>query len=195
VTFEPYKLDEIRGALKVSDVVGRRFQLRKQGSEFVVTDNPSFTVSDSKGFYHDFGNGGANKPGDIFDFLVEFEGYTFVDAVKELAGQAGISLPDSDGRSSSSAPRSQNASSSRARSDRGDEGGSPAAGGDRSDGGVRGDAKGKKEVVATWDYLTPDNKLLYQVVRMGRGASTARAKSGRRLCSAGRTARAHGSWG
>ena len=69
MAFDEKDLHDIRSRIKVSDVVGRKFKLRKQGSEFVVADNPSFTVSDSKGIWKDFGNGGSEKAGDIFDFL------------------------------------------------------------------------------------------------------------------------------
>jgi DNA primase len=96
--FPPDFLDQIRARLPVSDVVGRRVKLRKQGREwaglspFNKEKSPSFFVNDQKGFYHDFSSG---KHGDIFDFVAETEGLTFPEAVERLAGMAGLMLPQS----------------------------------------------------------------------------------------------------
>src|SRR5437764_1799603 len=89
-------LDELRARLPVSDVVGRRVKLKKRGREWVGLSpfnqekTPSFTVNDQKGFYHDFSSG---KHGNIFDFVIETEGVSFVEAVERLASQAGLPLP------------------------------------------------------------------------------------------------------
>ena len=94
--FPPELLDEIRARLPVSEVVGRRVKLRKQGREwaglspFNAEKTPSFFVNDQKGFYHDFSSG---KHGDIFAFLIETEGLSFPDAVERLAGMAGVPMP------------------------------------------------------------------------------------------------------
>jgi DNA primase len=94
--FPPQFLDELRARLPVSDVVGRRVKLRKAGREwkglspFNKEKTPSFTVSDEKGFYHDFSSG---KHGSIFDFVMEAEGVSFPEAVERLAEMAGIPLP------------------------------------------------------------------------------------------------------
>jgi len=94
--FTPQFLDELRARLTVSEVVGRRVKLRKQGREFIGLSpfnkekTPSFTVNDSKGFYHDFSSG---KHGDIFGFVMETEGVTFPEAVERLAQLAGVPLP------------------------------------------------------------------------------------------------------
>ncbi|MGH6671187.1 MAG: DNA primase [Xanthobacteraceae bacterium] len=94
--FSPQFLDELRARLPVSDVVGRRVKLRKAGREwkglspFNKEKTPSFTVSDEKGFYHDFSSG---KHGSIFDFVMETEGVTFPEAVERLAEMAGVALP------------------------------------------------------------------------------------------------------
>ena len=47
----------------------------------------SFTVSDDKNFYHCFGCG---KSGDVFNYLMETENLSFIEALKKLAEQAGI---------------------------------------------------------------------------------------------------------
>ena len=51
---------------------------------------PSFTVNDEKGFYHCFGCGAH---GDAIRFLTDHRGLPFMDAVKELAGKAGMDVP------------------------------------------------------------------------------------------------------
>src|SRR5664279_1642534 len=90
--FTPQFLDELRARLPVSEVVGRRVKLRKQGREFIGLSpfnkekSPSFTVNDQKGFFHDFSSG---KHGDIFGFVMETEGVAFPEAVERLAQLAG----------------------------------------------------------------------------------------------------------
>src|SRR5450432_498802 len=94
--FSPAFLDEIRARLPVSEVVGQRVKLKKQGREwaglspFNAEKTPSFFVNDQKGFYHDFS---SDKHGDAFDFLMETEGLSFPEAVERLAGMAGLPMP------------------------------------------------------------------------------------------------------
>ena len=94
--FPPAFLDEIRARLPVSEVVGRRVKLRKQGREwaglspFTAEKTPSFFVNDQKGFFHDFSSG---KHGDIFTFVSETEGLSFPETVERLAGMAGVPMP------------------------------------------------------------------------------------------------------
>ena len=94
--FTPQFLDELRARLPVSEVVGKRVKLRKQGREFIGLSpfnkekSPSFTVNDQKGFFHDFSSG---KHGDIFGFVMETEGVGFPEAVERLAQLAGVPLP------------------------------------------------------------------------------------------------------
>ncbi len=94
--FPPSFLDEIRQRLPVSEVVGKRVKLKKQGREwrglspFNAEKTPSFYVNDQKGFYHCFSSG---KHGDQFRFLMETEGVSFPEAVERLAGEAGLALP------------------------------------------------------------------------------------------------------
>jgi DNA primase len=97
----PAFIQELLARVDIVDVVGRQVKLKKGGSNwsglcpFHAEKTPSFTVSPAKQFYHCFGCG-AN--GDAIRFLVENDGMTFVDAVKELAGQVGLVVPD-DGSS------------------------------------------------------------------------------------------------
>ncbi|TCK28811.1 DNA primase [Ancylobacter aquaticus] len=94
--YPPSFLDEIRTRLPVSEVVGKRVQLKKQGREwrglspFNPEKTPSFYVNDQKGFYHCFSSG---KHGDQFDFLMEVEGLPFPEAVERLASMAGVPMP------------------------------------------------------------------------------------------------------
>jgi DNA primase len=99
--YAPALLDEIRARLPVSDVVGKRVRLKRQGREFAGLSpfnpekTPSFFVNDQKGFYHCFSSG---KHGDIFKFLMETEGLNFAEAVERLASDAGVALPKADYR-------------------------------------------------------------------------------------------------
>ena len=94
--FTPQFLDELRARLSVSEVVGRRVQLKKSGSEwrglspFNKERTPSFFVNDQKSMWFDFS---AGKNGNIFDFLMLTEGLSFPEAVERLAGEAGVPLP------------------------------------------------------------------------------------------------------
>ena len=89
-------LEEIRARLPVSEVVGKRVQLKKAGREwrglspFNKEKTPSFFVNDQKLMWFDFSSG---KNGSIFDFLMMTEGLTFPEAVERLAAQAGLRMP------------------------------------------------------------------------------------------------------
>jgi DNA primase len=91
-------LDTLRSRLSLTEIVGRKVKLTRKGREFTGLcpfhheKTPSFTVNDEKEFYHCFGCGAH---GDAVTFLVEAQKYTFIEAVKELAEQAGLSLPQS----------------------------------------------------------------------------------------------------
>ena len=92
--YPPALLDEIRARLPVSQVVGRRVQLKRAGREFKGLSpfksekTPSFHVNRDKGFFHCFGCGVG---GDVFKFLELQEKMGFVDAVKQIKAM-GISL-------------------------------------------------------------------------------------------------------
>ena len=96
----PAFIQELLGRVDIVDVVGRQVQLKKSGINFSglcpfhAEKSPSFTVTPTKQFYHCFGCG-AN--GDAIRFLVEQNGMTFIDAVKDLAQQVGLTVPDDPG--------------------------------------------------------------------------------------------------
>jgi len=94
--FDNSFLDEIRARLPVSQVVGGRVKLKRNGREYTGLSpfkdekTPSFTVNDMKAFYHCFATG---EHGDIFTFLMKTEGISFPEAVERLAGEAGLQMP------------------------------------------------------------------------------------------------------
>ena len=90
-------VDEIRAASDLVDVIGERVSLKKQGRRFLglcpfhSEKSPSFSVNGDEGFYYCFG---CKQTGDVFTFVQETEGVGFLDAVRLLAGRAGILLPE-----------------------------------------------------------------------------------------------------
>jgi DNA primase len=92
-------IDEIKARIRPSDLIGRSVQLKRQGREFVGLSpfkkerTPSFFVNDDKRFYHCFASG---KHGDVFTWLEEMEGLSFMEAAERLAGEAGLRLPEPD---------------------------------------------------------------------------------------------------
>jgi DNA primase len=99
--FDERFLDEIKGRLRPSDVIGRTVKLRRQGREYVGLSpftkekTPSFYVNDDKGQFFDFSSG---KTGDLITFLQETERLSFPEAVERLAAEAGLALPAVDPR-------------------------------------------------------------------------------------------------
>jgi DNA primase len=108
VTLSPAFLDELRARTLLSGVIAPSVKLLKAGREwkaccpFHQEKTPSFTVNDDKGFYHCFGCGAH---GDAIRFLTDSRGLPFMDAVKELAGKAGMEVPAPDPQSRERAER------------------------------------------------------------------------------------------
>src|SRR5438105_4536079 len=92
-------IQELLARADVVDIVGRYVQLKKGGANFLGLcpfhgeKSPSFTVSPSKQFYHCFG---CSKNGNAIGFLMDYAGMNFVEAVKDLAGQYGMQVPEDD---------------------------------------------------------------------------------------------------
>ena len=92
-------LQELLSRADIVDIVGRHVQLKKGGANFSglcpfhTEKSPSFTVSPSKQFYHCFGCG---KNGNAIGFLIEHLGMSFPEAVKDLAQQYGLQVPEED---------------------------------------------------------------------------------------------------
>jgi DNA primase len=99
MTLTPQWLDELRARISLSGVISRTTRLTKAGHEFKACcpfhneKSPSFTVNDSKGFYHCFGCGAH---GDAIRWMTDQRGLSFMDAVKELAAEAGMEVPAPD---------------------------------------------------------------------------------------------------
>jgi DNA primase len=97
----PQWLDELRSRVTLSGVISRTTRLQKAGHEFKACcpfhneKTPSFTVNDQKGFYHCFGCGAH---GDVIRWMTDQRGLSFMDAVKELASEAGMEVPAPDPR-------------------------------------------------------------------------------------------------
>lgn len=90
-------IEEVRSRNDIVDVISGYVKLTKKGSSyfglcpFHNEKSPSFSVSRQKQMYYCFGCGAG---GNVFTFLMEYENYTFVEALKMLADRAGIELPE-----------------------------------------------------------------------------------------------------
>jgi DNA primase len=99
-SYAPAILDEIRAGVDVVDLVGRFVNLRKAGQNykglcpFHAEKTPSFIVNPRKGIFHCFGCGVG---GDVFGFLMRQDRLSFPEAVRALARQAGVALPEDRG--------------------------------------------------------------------------------------------------
>lgn len=93
------KIEEIRNAANIVDVVSEYVQLRKRGRNYIglcpfhSEKTPSFTVSDEKQIYHCFG---CHNGGNVFKFLMEYKKISFIEAVQEIAEQYNIELKYDD---------------------------------------------------------------------------------------------------
>ena len=91
------KIDEVRERTDIVELVSRYVSLKRSGVNhlglcpFHTEKTPSFSVNAARQFFHCFGCGVG---GDVFAFLMRMEGLTFPDAVRQLAGQAGIDLEE-----------------------------------------------------------------------------------------------------
>ena len=89
-------IQELLARIDVVEVIGRYVQLKKGGANFMGLcpfhneKSPSFTVSQSKQFYHCFGCG---VHGSAIGFLMEHLGVSYVEAITDLARDAGMTVP------------------------------------------------------------------------------------------------------
>ena len=92
-------IEEIRMKNDIVDVVSGYVKLQKKGSSyfglcpFHNEKSPSFSVSPGKQIYYCFGCGAG---GNVISFVMQYENYTFQEAVKFLAQKAGIQLPEAE---------------------------------------------------------------------------------------------------
>jgi DNA primase len=91
---------DLLNRVDIVDVISGRVQLRKSGANWVGLcpfhgeKTPSFTVSQTKQFYHCFGCG---VHGNAIGFLMEYGGLGYIEALKELAESVGLKLPEPSG--------------------------------------------------------------------------------------------------
>lgn len=90
-------VEEVRSRNDIVDVISGYVKLQKKGSNyfglcpFHNEKSPSFSVSPQKQMYYCFGCGAG---GNVITFLMEYESYTFPEALKVLADRAGVKLPE-----------------------------------------------------------------------------------------------------
>lgn len=89
-------IEEVRSKNDIVDVISSYVKLQKKGSSyfglcpFHNEKSPSFSVSRQKQMYYCFGCGAG---GNVFTFLMEYENYSFLEALKYLADRVGVELP------------------------------------------------------------------------------------------------------
>lgn len=92
-------VEEIRSKNDVVDVIGSYVRLQKKGNSYMglcpfhSEKTPSFSVSRNKQMYHCFGCGVG---GNVITFVMEYENYSFVEALKMLAERVGVELPEAE---------------------------------------------------------------------------------------------------
>ncbi|KPP93688.1 MAG: DNA primase DnaG [Rhodobacteraceae bacterium HLUCCA08] len=113
MSLPPGFLDELRNRLSIADVVGRKVMWDNRKSNpakgdlwapcpFHQEKTASFHVDDRKGYYYCFG---CHAKGDAISFVRETENVDFMEAVKILAGEAGMPMPERDPQAQQKADR------------------------------------------------------------------------------------------
>lgn len=93
------KIEEVRAASDIVEIVSGYLSLRKRGKNyfglcpFHTEKTPSFSVNPDLQIFHCFG---CKAGGNVFTFIMKLEGVTFPEAVRTLAQQAGIIIPETD---------------------------------------------------------------------------------------------------
>ena len=107
----PQWLDELRSRITLSALIGRTVKVTKAGREYKACcpfhneKTPSFTINDEKGFYHCFG---CSAHGDAIRWMTDRRGLSFMDAIKELAAEAGMDVPAPDPKAAQRAEKANN---------------------------------------------------------------------------------------
>jgi DNA primase len=97
VTIPPPFIHDLLNRVNIVDAIDRHVSLKKAGANYIACcpfhneKTPSFTVSPTKQFYHCFGCGAH---GNAINFLMEYSGYSFVEAVQHLAAFTGMPMPE-----------------------------------------------------------------------------------------------------
>jgi len=93
-------LEDIRAANDIAEVIGSYMQLKRAGTTFKglcpfhKEKTPSFHVNPQRQIYHCFG---CDRGGDVFGFLMEYEGVDFMTATRMLAERGGIHIEIEEG--------------------------------------------------------------------------------------------------
>ena len=93
------KVDEIYNAMDILEVVSDYLPLKKRGqnywalSPFSSEKTPSFAVNPAKGIYKDFSSG---KGGNAISFVMEMEGFSYIEALKHVAQKYNIEIEEED---------------------------------------------------------------------------------------------------
>lgn len=88
-------IEQVRAQAKIAEVVGERVKLERRGRSLIglcpfhSEKTPSFHVNDERGFYYCFG---CHASGDAIKFVQETEGFSFIEAIRELAERLAIEL-------------------------------------------------------------------------------------------------------
>ena len=99
MAFPPSFIDELVARNPIEDVVGQRVNLRRSGSNmfglcpFHGEKTASFSVAPDKGIYYCFG---CHKGGGVINFVMELEGLSYPDAVRNLATRCGMEVPEDE---------------------------------------------------------------------------------------------------
>lgn len=97
--YPPSFIERVKTHFRLSEVVGKRIELRRHGREFQACcpfhneKTPSFTLNDEKNFYHCFGCGAH---GDAIKFVMEYDRLHYKEAIEALANEGGIPIPAPD---------------------------------------------------------------------------------------------------
>ena len=92
-------IEEVRSRNDIVDLISSYVPLKRKGSSyfglcpFHNEKSPSFSVSRDKQMYYCFGCGAG---GNVFTFIMEYENFTFPEAVRYLAERAGMELPEQE---------------------------------------------------------------------------------------------------
>lgn len=93
-------IDEINQRVQLVDIIGETVQLKKQGNRYLGLcpfhneKTPSFTVDPERQLFYCFG---CQAGGNLFGYIQKRDHLTFVEAVRQLAEQAGIPIPEGEG--------------------------------------------------------------------------------------------------
>ncbi|MBI3793586.1 MAG: DNA primase [Nitrospinae bacterium] len=94
--FPPDLIERVRDSVDIVELISSYVTLKRSGANYMglcpfhSEKSPSFSVSPAKQFYHCFGCG---EGGNAISFIMKREGLSFPQAVEQLAGRAGITLP------------------------------------------------------------------------------------------------------